>query len=213
MREADSSGHPRIRSGLDSRTKYRFEPAPKSPFKVWEQPVKGMAYAIGVDVGDGVPGGDLSCANVVRADTMEQVAELAENVDPYRFAEKVVMIAEWYNYSQVAVESNGHGLAVIHRIRELGFWNLYTRRAWDMVQHCWTNRIGWQTTVKTKPLLIDHARECLRDGSVKINSKELLEEMLCYVLDDAGRANAMPGKHDDRVMAWMIALQLSLIHI
>lgn len=187
--------------------RFEFRPAEHGPLRIWKQPDPGRVYVIGVDVAEGVAGGDNSVAAVLDAETMEQCAEWCGNIEPYEFAEEVVNLAKWYGDALTAIEINNHGLAVVNRVRDLGYWNLYNRRQFDTVQRAWVNRLGWQTSVRTKPLLIDHARNVLREGEAVIYSMDLAEEMSTYVLDDAGRANAQAGKHDDRVMAWMIALQ------
>ena len=170
-------------------------------------PSADRVYVLGVDVAEGVAGGDNSVIAVLDAETMEQCAEWCGLLEPYEFADEVVNMASWYNDALTAIEINNHGLAVVNRVRDLGYWNLYNRRQFDTVQRSWVNRLGWQTSVRTKPLLIDHARNVLREGEAVIHSIDLVEEMTTYVLDDAGKANAQTGKHDDRVMAWMIALQ------
>tara|TARA_Y100000310_G_scaffold333915_1_gene412484 strand:- start:880 stop:1518 length:639 start_codon:yes stop_codon:yes gene_type:complete len=162
---------------------------------------------MGVDTAEGFGRGDNSVACVIDVETMEQVAEWTDRIDPYLFAEEIVNLANFYDDAFVAVEINMHGLAVVNRIRDLGYWNLYTRRAFDQLQHKPINRIGWQTTTKTKALLLDHARQVLREGEARINSEELLREMRTFMVSDRGVAEARRGASDDRVMAWMIALQ------
>jgi len=184
-----------------------YDPNPRGPLRLWATPVTGHRYAMGVDTAEGFGFGDNSVACVIDVETMEQVAEWTDRIDPYLFAEEVVKLGEFYDNAFVAVEINMHGLAVVNRIRDLGYWHLYTRKAFDQVQHKPVNRIGWQTTTKTKALLLDHARQVLREGDAKINSEELLREMRTFMVTERGVAEARKGSTDDRVMAWMIALQ------
>ena len=43
-----------------------FNPTPKENLSMWEIPQRGEEYLIGVDVSDGVEGGDASCAQVIK---------------------------------------------------------------------------------------------------------------------------------------------------
>ena len=61
--------------------------------------------------------------------------------------------------------------------------------------------IGFSTNVKTKPLIIDQLRACLREGSIEINDAGTLKEMLTYVVSETGALEAEAGCHDDCVMA------------
>jgi hypothetical protein len=64
---------------------------------------------------------------------------------------------------------------------------------------------GWQTTVKTKPLLINALQEGLHFGRLRPNSKDVLDEMVHYQRDEDGSTHAAPGHTDDRLMAMALA--------
>ena len=179
----------------------------RGPLSVWEEPKDGAVYTIGVDAAEGIYGGDNSAACVIDVHSMEQVAEWAGIADPYLFAEHVVALARYYNNSMVAIEVNGHGLSVLNRVRDIGYWNLYNRRAFDQVQRTWINKQGWHTNVRTKLLMVDHARRVIRAGESAVNSQELISELSTMIVMENGSVEAQRGAHDDRAMAWMIALQ------
>ena len=184
----------------------RFEQARRGPLRVWRQPEKDKAYVIGVDTAEGVFGGDSSVACVLSVDPLAQVAEWADISEPYEFAQQIVWLAEYYNQAVLAIEVNNHGLTVINRVRDLGYGNLYTRRQFDQVQRKWVNRLGWRTDTSTRPVMIDKFRNAISEGSLIINSYDLVQEMRTFVFNDSGKAEAMPGEHDDRVMACGVGL-------
>lgn len=62
------------------------------------------------------------------------------------------------------------------------------------------------TNVSTKPILVDRCRACMRDGLVGISSQALLQELWTYVKIPGTMSFESEGGHDDRVMAFLIAL-------
>ena len=77
-------------------------------------------------------------------------------------------------------------------------------------------KIGWLTTSKTKPIMIDALEEALRKGVVKIADDALINELTVYAYDDSGSTGAQEGYHDDRVvaiaLAWAIREDCPPIH-
>ena len=75
-----------------------------------------------------------------------------------------------------------------------------------------TRKMGWGTTSKTKPLMIDHLRELIREDNVQLHTKEIVDELQTFVHFPDGKMGAQHGSHDDCVIALAIALQLCRIH-
>ena len=70
--------------------------------------------------------------------------------------------------------------------------------------------MGWNTNVKTKPLMIDKLAEFIRELYLGIYSDLVISECFTYVINDNGTTDAQEGCHDDTVMALGILLQLLL---
>jgi len=64
---------------------------------------------------------------------------------------------------------------------------------------------GFTTSSKTRPLIVAKMMEYVRERSVIIRSKRLLEEMRVFVWKN-GRAEAQTGYNDDVVMSFAIGL-------
>ena len=186
----------------------KFKADPKGTLKIWSKPFQGSGYVIGVDVAEGLEKGDNSVIQVIDRQTSEQVAEWALKVDPDQLGEKVYWLGRWYNDALVGVEANNHGLTTLTELRNLNYPRLYFRKILDDKTKRQTTKMGWMTSVKTKPLMIDDMAQWIREQEIKINSKQLIRECLTYVIDDRGRTNAQSGCLDDRVMSFALALQM-----
>lgn len=176
---------------------------------IWEQPLKGFQYAIGVDVAEGL-GGDNSVIEVFNAHTGEQAAEFVSNhVAPDKLADYIVELGNYYNKAYVVIEVNNHGRSVVDNIKRR-YYNLYRREQFDKVTNTITEAIGWKTTQTTKPRLVDNLEQAVREQSVLVRSDSLMKEMRVFVqTDETGKQGfgAEGNAKDDRVIAAGLALQ------
>lgn len=186
------------------------EEDPNARLKIWDMPQPTEQYVIGADTAEGIEGGDYSVADVIRVSDMKTVARYrSQGVDPDQFAHILDKLGRFYNDALIGPEINNHGLAVVQRLRDLFYHNLYKReKGLDEVFETPTAKFGWKTTSITKPLAIDYLAEAIREGLVKDEDIVFIEEAFSYVRDEKGRTNAEAGTHDDTVMAKAIALQL-----
>jgi len=176
-----------------------FHEDPKGPLKIWELPKEGKRYTAGCDAALGVEGGDFCCMELLD-DQDNQVAEWHQRIEPISFAHRIEGVARWYNSAEVAIELEGQGFSTMAELRKT-YFNQYRWRYMDRFVDKMTDQIGWVTNQKTKPLLIALMSEHVRNGSIGIQSKDLVGEMMRFI--EPGQA--APGCKDDRVMAMMIA--------
>ena len=47
-------------------------------------------------------------------------------------------------------------------------------------------KLGFTTTSKTKPLVIDQLRAAYRDGEIELNCKTTIREMLSFIVTETG---------------------------
>ena len=161
----------------------------------------GERYVIGADVAMGVSQGDYSVAQVL--DTRKrQVAVWRGQVHPDYFADVLYELGFYYNEALVIVENNGHGILTCTRLgKDYAYPNFYTETVIDKITDKETTKLGFTTTAKTKPLIIDELRASVREGELKLNDKTTLREMMTYVVTQTGSMEAEPGCHDDCVMS------------
>ena len=184
--------------------------------QVWQTPSEGREYRIGVDVSEGLEINketDYSVAVVLDAESLEEVAMWRGRIDPDLLAWVVVSIAKWYSGAMVGVERNNHGMTTLTFLKNIHeYSNMYMEKVIDERSARTTKKMGWGTTSKTKPLMIDHLRELIREDELIIHSKELIDELQTFVHFPDGKMGAQYGSHDDCVIALAIALQLCRLH-
>lgn len=184
-------------------------PNDKGYLEIWKKPEEGKFYCIGADVAEGLIDGDYS-VGLVGDEDMNVVAMWRGHIDPDLFGDELVKLGKYYNDAYIGVESNNHGLTTIRSIQRHEYWNLFFTKTYDKIADTITQKVGWQTNNRTKPLMIDKLAEFLRNKWLGIKSKALIQECLTYVIDDKGSTNAQEGCHDDIVMSCAILLQVML---
>jgi hypothetical protein len=194
---------PKKRGGLDDDLK--FTTSGRGELRIWKEPDKDNRYSVGADVSEGLVSGDYSCAMVVDKKNYEQVAEWHGKVPPDKFANILKNLAKYYNNAKLVVESNNHGLTTLSYLKPI-YYNIYYRKDVGNREDKMTRQMGFRTTSKTKPILIDTYAKLFREDELKINGRELLSEMATYIEDDTGSMNAQDGCFDDRVIAICLAI-------
>lgn len=201
----------------------RFVEDDYGPLQVWELPVKdGRRYVIGADVAEGLEHGDYSVATVIDAKTGEMVAKWRGHTPPDLFGSQVLWHLGWlYGCALVGVEINNMGIAAALALQAAGYPNLYYRTTLDERTRRQQKKIGWRTTVSTKPLLVAELAAALRleeavdeDGSetwtpgdVVVRDAETIAELKTFVREADGKT--MHGSpYDDQVIALGIANQM-----
>lgn len=182
-----------------------FEPDNTGWLMVWDQPDLTKKYSIGADVASGTKRGDYCAAVVICNDTMEQVAEFRARCDTDVFADELRKLGEFYGKAHLAIETNNQGLAVLKKINELGYKQLYYRQSIE--GNSKVSKAGWETTSRTRPLMIDYMAALIRNNEVVIKSELLVRECMSFIKSEKGRYEAASGAHDDLVMACAVALQ------
>ena len=182
----------------------------KGYVSIWKEPEPDTFYCIGADVAEGLVIGDYSCATVGDPVTFDTVAMWHGHIDPDLFGVELIKLAKYYNDAYLGVENNNHGLTTLSTIKKNEYWNLFFSKSYDRISDSMTQKLGWTTSVRTKPLMIDKLAEFVREMYLGIYSDAMIAEMFTYVIEDNGKTNAQPGCHDDTVMAAAIMLQLML---
>lgn len=176
--------------------------------RVFKDPHPGRIYVAGVDVAEGVTGGDYSTMIIWDRQSGEEVAFYRGHLPADKFGARVNVWGRHYNNALMVVEINNHGLTTVTALRNLMYPQLYFRPSkFDTVGTSWTDRIGWKTTKVTRPLMIDDLADAMRSGLLTIHSKETLDEMLTFVYDNGNNMISQPGFHDDCVFAAAIGYQ------
>jgi hypothetical protein len=182
-----------------------FEKHPRGELRVWKEKDPEARYYIGADVAIGIQNGDYSVAQVLD-DQKKLVASWRGHVHPDFFADVLYALGTYYNVAKIAVENNNHGLLTAIRLgRDLAYENTYTEIGEGQLNDRDSFTIGFRTTVKTKPLIIDRLRAALREREMEIYDKVTLQEMLQFIVTESGSMEAEEGCYDDCVMSLALA--------
>lgn len=174
-------------------------------FTVWETPQKGVRYIIGVDSAEGI-GQDSTVIDVLSADGMEVAQFRTNKIQAYEMATITNAIGLWYNRALIVVEKQSTGGVILDRLRNtFHYKNLYKHKDYDHKGKM-VKKIGWITSAKTKPILINDLVEWFENNDIFVRSTATLSEMKTYMFDGSS-ANAERGKHDDCVISLALAVQ------
>jgi len=188
---------PKYRTGFDRN------------YWIWEECKDGETYMIAADVARG-DGADNSAFHVFKLNTLEVVAEYIGKPNPDDYADILLSAAKEYGNCMVVVENNNIGYAVLKKMKDTGYNNLYhctkgSNEFVDPVTAQWQTNVipGFTTSIKTRPLVISKMEEFMRNKLIKINSSRLLSEMKTFIWHH-GKPQAMRSYNDDLVMSFAI---------
>ena len=187
--------------------------------RVWKKPERGRLYAIGADCaqgedvgpGDGSSDPDYSVGQVCDRDTGEQVAVLRARMMPGETGRYMALVAQWYNMAQVCGERNpgGGGISMLEAMMNADYpaGLLYHRSLTpDQDPQVRGDRIGWDTSGVSRPMLLGYLDEAIRQGALAIHDAITQQELLTFVIKPNGKAAAQNGNHDDCVIALALVL-------
>ena len=203
--------HIPVNAWLDGnrKEKYVIEQSEDGDLQVWERPVANKEYRVGVDVSEGLEIGrdtDWSVAVVMDVGSYQEVATLRCKIDPDLLAWQLYAIGKWYNWANILCERNNHGLVTLKFLSDVHLYpNIYSEKILDERSSRTARKLGFHTTAKSKPLIIDYLKELIREGEIRVNSPVLVDELQTFVNLPNGKMEAQHGSKDDCVMALAIA--------
>lgn len=190
---------------------------PFNCFIMWEPPKVGFTYTIGVDPSWGI-GADRSVIHVLRNGTMHstdtQVAEfVSDDTNMHEFAPFCNLIGRLYGDKQeelealMTVECNISD-DIVHDLRtKYQYGNQFIWKYYDNVRRMMSNKLGWWTTARTRPKIINKAMQYVKNGWWDLSSPWMIAEMeTIEKLEERAQIKAASGFHDDMFMAGAIAL-------
>ncbi len=159
----------------------------------------GVQYAAGVDVGEGV-GLDYSVLSIVgkRGLSAEVVAVIYTNtVGTDSFAFECDRLCREYMNPLLCVDNIGIGRAVIDKLQELGYPNLF-------YQDTKKQKAGWSLTRPNKRELVVKLVESINNGSLITRFKPQVQELMEYQWVN-GYPEPTGKTHGDMVISLMLA--------
>ena len=169
---------------------------------VYEEPQNGCLYTIGGDTAG--EGSDRFAAQVINRADGRQAAVLCQTFDEDIYAKQVYCLGRWYCWALVGIETN-FSTYPVRELQRLGYPCQYVRRHEDRYTQRPTESFGFQTNAVTRPLILGRLIQWMRDCPEFVSDQDTLLEMLTFVRNEKGRAQAQAGSHDDLIMALAIA--------
>jgi hypothetical protein len=149
-------------------------------------------------------GKDFSTFQLIDANENEQVAEYKYQIPTDQFGRVIKRVARYFNNAYVIIECNHPGPAVFNEVylsQTDPYYNLYIHpKGKDFV--------SWETTAKSRVMLIEAYFKDIENGHIKIYSERLLDEIKVFIWNENGKAEAMKGYNDDLVIAYSIICNL-----
>ena len=179
---------------------------------VWEGVDYMKSYMVVADVSRG-DSSDYSAFHIFDIENAVQVAEYRGKLSPKDYGNFLVGIASEYNDALLVVENANIGWATIEQIMEREYRNLYYSATNNMetvetYMHKYERDKlvpGFTMSARTRPLVIAKMIDYIREHSVTIQSKRLLQEMRVFIWKN-GKAQAQDRYNDDLIMACATAL-------
>lgn len=175
---------------------------PNGYVTIYKDKEDSAPYVAGGDTaGDG---SDHFAASVLNNLTGEQVAVLHHQFDEDLYARQMYCLGKYYNDALLAIETN-FSTYPVKELQRLGYWRQYKREMIDNISKKRLEKFGFTTNKATRPVIIAELVQIVRENVTLINDTATLNEMLTFVRNEKGKAEAQDGKHDDLIISLAIA--------
>jgi hypothetical protein len=128
-----------------------------------------------------------------------------QRMDEDLYAEQLYCLGMYYNEALIGVEINYSRQPTRILQQTYCYPHLYMRERLDSITNKTVMDYGFETTSKTKPIIIAELVVFMRSNADKEVDIDTLKEMTVFVKKDNGKQEAIDGAHDDLVMATAIA--------
>ena len=206
-----------------------FEEEEFGAWLIWEFPIAGEHYVVGMDVGEGVGAAhtviDVFKVPRTSGGPIRMVAHFnSNNLGASEAGVEVFKIGHYYNRAFLGVEGNNHGGQVLGVLlnghgqvpqTKGGYPNLYYKIVPARRHEEETQKAGWWTDKNTRPLLFNRFRELVESKLVEIPLARTLIEMEGIMWDPMSQTWVQSRRDpetkiplDDEVFAAGIGLQM-----
>jgi len=183
---------------------------PENGVWVWKYANPDHTYVISADVARG-DGADYSTFCVIDTIESEVVCEFKGKIPPDQLSELLIEAGRRYGEAMLCPESNTYGYAVLMKLREFGYRNIYFSKEKEKFDALFGNgnigKAGFSTQGGSRAQILTKLEEVVRNDKIKLYSSRLVSEMKTFVWN-RGKAQAQRGTNDDLVMALAIGVWL-----
>lgn len=186
-------------------TNIRWVPKPRGIIKLYELPERNYPYVLAGDTAG--EGSDFFTVQLLNNVTGAQAAAMKKQSDEVEYTRQVYCLGKYFNEALIGIEMNFTTYPQ-RELERLGYTNFYQRERYDSVKHELKKSYGFRTTPQTRPVIISGLKTLMQEHPELVKDKDTLKEMLTFIVNDNGRAEAGAGEHDDLVMALAIAHEI-----
>lgn len=165
-------------------------------YREFNDPDQNTEYFIGADCSTG-RATDYSSFTCMSKDG-EEAAIYKGKIPLDKYARLLGDTGEKFNFATLAPEANDIGMAVVIKLQDEGYPNLYYAR--KLLKKKGKSKPeeelvpGWITTQKNRTLIVEGLEKDIREDSVIIKDPFFVQEAYTFIYDGMGRPVAM-GKH------------------
>jgi hypothetical protein len=203
-----------------------WRPDDAGTVELWEEPREGCKYLVSADTCTGEDqqqGGpkadpDYHSIGVLRAGFTDVygvrhparlVAHHWSRLDADLAALIAASMSIWFGRCMVIPEVNNSGLLMVKRLEEWGI-PVYYRQTVNRTAGTRDRFAGWRTDTVTRKTIVDDLKGVIREWkpnepTIDVPCRWVVEQLGKFVVNKNGRAEAMPGAHDDGVLMLAIA--------
>lgn len=185
------------------------------PFRLFRKIEKDEFFVVGGDCSQG--GGDSNFATFLSKTKIDipitykkrgVAAEMTSDLHP---------VLEWlFDITGVApvvaFERNNGGASEMERLRVLNRLNkyrLYVMKDTGTTEgETETNKLGYNTTTATRPVLLGEWRQAVNNKLVYIYDERIIDEHHSFIVNKNGKPEAAKNRHDDAVISPAITWQM-----
>jgi hypothetical protein len=177
-------------------------------YESYKDPSPYRVYSMGVDVASGSPSGDFSSfavMDVTDKKSPKVCSTFYQRMPPHEFSARVHQEAARFD-ALCVVESNSYGLAILEHLIGAGYAYVFKRTQYDKMGERFVEKIGFNTNVSTRPLMLSRLHEYIAKGWLHIHDERMKHEMNTFIYNDRGKPVAQGKRHDDMIFAYALAL-------
>lgn len=182
---------------------------PEMNLWTWKYPQTGTKYVISADISRG-DGADYSTCHVIDTEESEVAAEFRGKIPPDQFAHFLSELGKKYNNAMMCPESNTYGYAVLMKLNEIGYENIYYSNQKDRYNTKYGANIGkagFSTQGGSRHKILTKLEETLRNKKIKIYSRRFVDELRTFIWKGK-KLQAQNGSNDDLIMSLAIGVWL-----
>lgn len=182
---------------------YKWVDDPNGFIKIYEDIQERNPYVLGGDTAG--EGSDNFTGIVVNNMTGKQAAVLKQKFDEIEYTRQIYCLGMYYNEALIGTETNFSTYPTV-KLAEMKYPNLYVRdKNPDDYRNKLETKLGVNTNKVTRPHMLAILQTIVKESIENIMDKETLQEMISFIVNESGKAEAQEGCHDDLVMGTAIA--------